>query len=186
MITHDILQKIDNHWAVQAVGDKALRQSIFQYAKVKLIDGAIGEQLSLHLENNFSDEDALKRLAMAYEMAAIEGMKDFINHTYNDELSDQFMAGSHRAFELNRVLDTPREDDLKFIFHLLHLSSLAYCGDCWTDLRHIYDECSQDIQQVLLKEESEWDQRILLSLFVCLLACLLGGWDYSGKIHGMN
>jgi len=90
MITRDILRKIDSHWAVQAVGDEAFRQSVLQYAKVKLVDGAIGEQLSLHLENNFRDEDALKRLAMAYEMAAIEGMKDFINHTDNDELSASY------------------------------------------------------------------------------------------------
>ncbi len=135
MITRDMLHNIDQHWAVQAVGDEALRQSILQYAKEKLVNGAIGELLFLHLENDFHDEDALKRLAMAYEMAAIEGMKDFINHTDNDELSDQFIAGAHRAFELNRVLDTPKGDDLKFIFHLLHLSSLAYCGDCWMDLR---------------------------------------------------
>jgi hypothetical protein len=42
-------------------------------------------------KNSYCFEDALKRMAIAYEMVAIEGMKDFINHTDNDELSDQFM-----------------------------------------------------------------------------------------------
>lgn len=183
MITRDMLRNIDQHWAVQAVGDEALRQSILQYAKAKLVNGAIGELLFLHLENDFHDKDALKRLAMAYEMAAIEGMKDFINHTDNDELSDQFIAGAHRAFELNRVLDTPKGDDLKFIFHLLHLSSLAYCGDCWMDLRHIYDECSADIAHLAGKNEPHWDQRILLSLFTCWVGLFRkNSWDELNRV----
>ncbi|CAB5499639.1 hypothetical protein AZO1586R_961 [Bathymodiolus azoricus thioautotrophic gill symbiont] len=184
MITRDMLQNIDQHWAVKAVGDEALRKSILQYAKAKLVKGAIGKQLSLDLEDNFHDEDALKRMAIAYEMVAIEGMKDFINHTDNDELSDQFMAGSHRAFELNRVLDTPKEDDLKFIFHLLHLSSLAYCGDCWTDLRHIYEACSADIEGLSsCKNETHWDQRILLSLFTCWVGLFRkNSWDELNRV----
>jgi hypothetical protein len=49
MITRDMLQNIDQHWAVKAVGDEALRKSILQYAKAKLVKGAIGKQLSLDL-----------------------------------------------------------------------------------------------------------------------------------------
>lgn len=167
MITRETLQKIDSHWAIQAIGDDKLRQSILQYSKAKLVKNAIGGQLSLHLADDFNDEEALKRLAMAYEMVAIEGMHDFINHTDNDELCDQFLAGSRRAFEINRVLDVPKNNDLKFIFHLLHLSALAYCGDCWTDLKHIYDDSLDKIDNLLSKQELEWDQRILSRLFTC-------------------
>ncbi|HDL01525.1 MAG TPA: DEAD/DEAH box helicase, partial [candidate division Zixibacteria bacterium] len=167
MITHETLQKIDTHWAVVAVGDKKLRQSILQFAKAKLVENAVGQQLALHLDDTFNDEDALRRLAMAYEMVAIEGMHDFINHTDNDELQDQFLAGSRRAFEIYRVLEIPENDDLKFIFHLLHLSALAYCGDCWTDLKHIYDECSENINNLSPDRMTEWDQRILFRLFDC-------------------
>ncbi len=167
MITREILQKIDSHWAIQAIGDDRLRQSILQYSKAKLVKSAIGKQLSLNLTDNFNDEDALKRLAMAYEMVAIEGMNDFIHHTDNDDLSDQFLAGSRRAFELNRVLKIPENNDLKFIFHLLRLSALAYCGDCWTDLQHIYDDNSVNIKNILSRQELEWDQRILSCLFSC-------------------
>ncbi len=167
MITRKTLQKIDSHWAIQAIGDDELRQSILQYSKAKLVKNAIEGQLSLHLDDDFSDEEALKRLAMAYEMVAIEGMHDFINHTDDDELCDQFVAGSCRAFEINRVLDVPKNDDLKFIFHLLHLSALAYCGDCWTDLKHIYNNISDKINNLSSKKVPEWDQRILSSLFTC-------------------
>ncbi len=167
MITRKNLQKIDDHWAVQAIGDDTLCQSILQYAKARLVNNAVGEQLSLHLADDFNDEDALKRLAMAYEMAAIEGMHDFINHTDNDELFDQFSAGSHRAFEINRVLKIPENDDLAFVFYLLHLSALAYCGDCWTDLKHIYDDSSARIESILSKQVVEWDKRVLSCLFTC-------------------
>lgn len=167
MITHEIMQKIDTHWAVLAVGNDKLRQSILQFSRAKLVENAVGEQLTLHLEEPFNDEDALRRLAMAYEMVAIEGMHDFINHTDNDELQDQFLAGSRRAFEISRVLAIPGNDNLKFIFHILHLSALAYCGDCWTDLKHIYDDCSGMIDRISPAQVTEWDQRILFHLFDC-------------------
>jgi len=167
MITHETLQKIDTHWAVMAVGNEKFRQSILQFSKAKLVENAVGEQLALHLDDYFDDEDALRRLAMAYEMVAIEGMQDFINHTDNDELQDQFLAGSRRAFEIYRVLENPKNDDLKFIFHLLHLSALAYCGDCWTDLKHIYDDYSDKIDNLSPDKITEWDQRILFNLFDC-------------------
>jgi|LGVF01.1.fsa_nt_gb replicative superfamily II helicase len=167
MITNKVLEKIDAHWAVVAIGDKKLRQSILQFSKAKLVENAVGEQLTLHLDDSFSDEDALRRLAMAYEMVAIEGMHDFINHTDNDELQDQFLAGSRRAFEIYRVLEIPENDELKFIFHLLHLSALAYCGDCWTDLKHIYEDCSGKIDNLSPDRMTEWDQRILFRLFDC-------------------
>jgi len=167
MITHEVLDKIDTHWAVLAVGDEKLRQSILQFSKAKLVQNAVGEQLALHLDDSFNDEDALSRLGMAYEMVAIEGMHDFINHTDNDELQDQFLAGSRRAFEIYRVLEIPENDELKFIFHLLHLSALAYCGDCWTDLKHIYDDCSEKIDNISPDQITDWDQRILFRLFDC-------------------
>ncbi|MEA3478955.1 MAG: DEAD/DEAH box helicase, partial [Bacteroidota bacterium] len=167
MITHKVLEMIDTHWAVLAVGDDKLRQSILQFSKAKLVENAVGEQLALHLDDSFNDEDALRRLAMAYEMVAIEGMHDFINHTDNDVLQDQFLAGSRRAFEIYRVLEIPENDELKFIFHLLHLSALAYCGDCWTDLKHIYDDCSGKIDNLSPDRMTEWDQRILFRLFDC-------------------
>ena len=167
MITHEALQKIDTHWAVLAVGNENFRQSILQFSKAKLVENAVGEQLALHLDDSFNDEDALRRLGMAYEMVAIEGMHDFINHTDNDELQDQFLAGSRRAFEIYRVLELPENDELKFIFHLLHLSALAYCGDCWTDLKHIYDDCSGKIDNLSPDQITDWDQRILFRLFDC-------------------
>ena len=167
MITHEALQKINTHWAVLAIGNEKFRQSILQFSKAKLVENAVGEQLALHLDDSFNDEDALKRLGMAYEMVTIEGMHDFLNHTDNDELQDQFLAGSRRAFEIYRVLERPENDELKFIFHLLHLSALAYCGDCWTDLKHIYDDCSEKIDNLSPDQITDWDQRILFRLFDC-------------------
>jgi len=159
MITRDALQSVDRHWAVLSVGDDALRQSVLQYAKAKLVGGTIIGPLSFE----FYD---LKRLAMAYEVAAIEGMDDFINHTDNDELISQFIAGSSRAFELTIAFGITK-DDAQFMFNLLHLSSLACCGDCCSDLWHIYDEFSEDIERLSLEQVVEWDKRILFRLINC-------------------
>ncbi|MDD5015497.1 MAG: DEAD/DEAH box helicase, partial [Atribacterota bacterium] len=177
------LKGIDTHWAVLAVGDNNFRQSILQFSKAKLVKNAVGEQLTLNLDDTFNDEDALRRLAMAYEMVAIEGMHDFVNHTDNDTLQNQFLAGSRRAFEIYRVLDFPENDDLKFIFHLLHLSALAYCGDSWTDLKYIYDDCSDKIVNILTEQTMEWDQRILFCLFNCWVSLFRkNSWQDLTKI----
>ena len=80
------------------------------------------------------------RLAMAYEMAAIEGMNDFLNPASNAaDFRDQFAAGAYRAFELRRLFPIP-DADVQKVLHILHISALAYCGDRWTDLRRWYNE----------------------------------------------
>ena len=166
MITQDILKSIDTHWAVKAVGDKALRDKILLHAQATLVKNEIGKQLTLNLTENSITDDDIHRLATAYEMLAIEGMRDFINHTDNNTLQDQFLAGSYRAFELHKTLQPP-EDNLQFILYLLHLSSLAYCGDCWTDLKTIYKNHDSKIKALLGKEHDNWDEKILFQLFNC-------------------
>lgn len=166
MITQEILKNIDSHWAVKAVGDKKLRTKILQQSQSIFVKSEIGEQLTLDFATNSITDDDIHRLATAYEMLAIEGMNDFINHTDNDELQNQFLAGSHRSFELCKTLQSP-SNDLQFIFYLLHLSSLAYCGDCWTDLKTIYKNHLIKIEGLLEQERTDWDEKILFQLFNC-------------------
>lgn len=182
MITKKILQKIDSHWAVKAVGDKKLREKILQQSQAKLIKNEIGEQLTLNLEENSITDDDIHRLATAYEMLAIEGMQDFINYTKNDDSQNQFLAGSHRAFELQKTLSLPN-DDLQFILYLLHLSSLAYCGDCWTDLKAIYKNNSEKIDNLSNQEKTDWDERVLFKLFNCWVSLFRkNSWDDLNNI----
>ncbi|MBA5249917.1 MAG: DEAD/DEAH box helicase [Gammaproteobacteria bacterium] len=166
MITNELLNKIDKHWAVLAVGDKKICQNILEQAQAKLVRSETGEQLTLYLENINVVEGDIERLATAYEMAAIEGMGDFINHTDNNELSDQFLAGTYRAFELRKALPMP-DGKLQCILHILHLSALAYCGDCPTDLKHLYKKHKENIDVLSQSSEEDWSEKILLKLFQC-------------------
>lgn len=185
MITQKILQNIDSHWAVEAVGDQELRKKILQQSQAILVKNEIGEQLTLNLEENSITDDDIHRLATAYEMLAIEGMKDFINHTNNDDLQNQFLAGSHRAFELQKTL-LPPDNDLQFILYLLHLSALAYCGDCWTDLKTIYKNHTQKIANLLVQEKTTWDERVLFGLFNCWVSLFRkNSWNELNNISSI-
>ena len=139
MISADSLHAVDNHWAVLAVNE-AERDRGLKVADARLVKGAVGRQMQLDFEEKTTDSDLIRRLAMAYEMAAIEGLGALLNPTGSDEnLRMQCIAGSWRAFELVRHLDLPEQTEER-IFHILHLSALAYCGDRWSDLRRWYNE----------------------------------------------
>ena len=137
-VTLETLTKVDQHWAVQAVGENERKRGL-EIANVRLVNKAIGEQLRLNVTAaRPGDDDLLSRLALAYEMAAIEGLEAFLNTTSGDAaLREQCAAGAWRAFEIGRMVPPPVETDRR-VLYLLHLSALAYCGDRWTDLRRWY------------------------------------------------
>ena len=119
---------------------------------------------------------------MAYEIAAIEGLNDFLNPTSSaKELSEQCASGAHKAFEIQRLFEIPNTD-LERIYHILHLSSLAYCGDRWTDLRRWYNENERILQTPSVKGEI-WDQHLVNLLFNCWV-CLFRKkrWEDLGRI----
>ena len=72
-----------------------------------------------------TDDDLLRRLAMAYEMAAIEGLHAFLNPVFDDkELGEQCAAGAWRVFELRRLFRLPEKEEER----ILHIpSSFGTC-----------------------------------------------------------
>ena len=130
-----------------------------------------------------TDDDLLRRLAMAYEMAAIEGLRAFLNPAFDDkELREQCAAGAWRVFELRRLFRLPQKDEEK-ILHILHLSALAYCGDRWSDLRRWYTEY-EDIIHVPSVAHATWDRRLLYRLFECWLRLFRKKrWDDLDRIR---
>jgi hypothetical protein len=164
-VTYAALQEVDAHWAVLAVGE-AERDRGLSVADVWLVKKAVGEQMQIAFSESTQDVDLLQRLAMAYEMAAIEGLSAFLNPASEaKKLREQCAAGAWRAFEIRRLLDLPERDDDR-VFHILHLSALAYCGDRWSDLRRWYNE-NQQVIQVPSVANSPWDDRLLYRLFEC-------------------
>jgi len=166
-VNKESLQQIDNHWAVLAVGE-AERDRVLKVANARLVKSAVGRQMQIDFKENNSDSELLGRTAMAYELAAIEGLNAVLNPLHdekNDRLRIQCASGAWRAFELRRLLVIPDRTEER-IFHILHLSCLAYCGDRWTDLRRWYSENNKDVQPPSA-DSAEWDRRILSRLYDC-------------------
>jgi hypothetical protein len=163
-VTTASLERIDQHWAIQAIGNEEIKRAV-ELSNRLLVEKAVGVQIHFKYTFSPSDYELLDRVSMAYEMAAIEGMNDFLNPTSTEwELREQCASGAYRAFEIRRLFQIPTAYEQR-IFHILHLSSLAYCGDRWTDLRRWYNE-EHILQEPVLSNEP-WDRRLLNKLFGC-------------------
>lgn len=176
------LDALDQHWAVLAIGD-AERERGLEIANARLVSKAVGRQMQLAYLESADDQDLLNRLAMAYEMAAIEGLSAFLNFAPEDDaLRQQCIAGAWRTFEIRRLFDIPVEDSER-IFHTLHLSAIAYCGDRWSDIRRWYSETPEAVAEVSVADSS-WHYRLLYRLFDCWVRLFRkDGWDDLDRIR---
>ena len=164
-VTKASLKRVDAHWAVEAVGESQQKYGL-ELANRLLVDNALGQQIHFQFDYQNTDEDLLIRLAMAYELAAIEGLDDFLNPTSDaQEQREQCAAGAYRAFELRRLFSLPDTDEQR-VLHILHLSALAYCGDRWSDLRRWFNENDQ-VFQIPSVADADWHYRLLYRLFEC-------------------
>jgi hypothetical protein len=146
-----------------AVGD---RERAANLVNERLVTRAVGQHIDFAFTQSETDDDLLRKVALAYELAAIEGLEELSRTTNpNATLSNQSAAAAHCAFDVRRLLVVP-EPTLDRIFHVLHLSALAYCGDRWSDLRRWYRE-HDNILSVPSLEEVPWDRRLLYRLFDC-------------------
>lgn len=182
-VTLEALAKVDQHWAVLAVGENERKRGL-DIANVRLVNRALGEQLKLNVAApRPSDDDLLSRLALAYETAAIEGLEVFLSSTSDDKpLREQCAAGAWRAFEIGRMLPPPL-DSSRRVLHLLHLSALAYCGDRWTDLRRWYRD-EPDLCVAPSVADAQWDRRLLYRLFECWVRLFRKqNWDDVDRIR---
>lgn len=167
MITAAALQAVDEHWAVLAVGEERRNRGL-KVADYRLVRNALKQTVQINFEEQEGDQDILKDLALAYEMAAIEGLNTIINPTDGDDtLRNQCLAGAFRSFEIQRIVDVPADTENK-IYHILHLSALAYCGDRWSDLRRWLNEHENEIN-ISPIADAQWDRRLLYRLFDCWL-----------------
>lgn len=181
-ITNSALEHIDQHWAVSAIGEDNVKKGL-EIAQQILVNSAVGEQISFNFSLSEADINLLKQLAISYELASIEGIKEFLNPTSTDkELRGQFAAGAYRTFDFLRLLPLPEQEEQK-IFHILHLSALAYCGERWTDLRRWYKENETFVQPPSVAE-AKWDIRLLNRLFDCWVRLFRKkGWDDLDQIR---
>ena len=133
------LDALQNHWAVNAIGAADLTRAK-RLVSERLAQRAVGGQIAFSFSWSENHDTLLERVALAFEMAAIEGLEELSRPSGEDiELRDQATAASFCAFDIRRLLQVPAEkhDRLSFV---LQLSAVAYCGDRWSDLRRWYKE----------------------------------------------
>lgn len=176
--TEDARVDIEQHWAVQAIGDDRLSRA-FEVATVRTMRSAVGRQMRIEFDENDTDNGLVERAAMAYEMAAIEGLDALLHPASNGErvrLRLQAQAGAFQAYDLRRTLPVPMAAEARML-HILHLSALAYCGDQWTDLRRWLKDHEQDVQPPSAADVN-WEDQLLIRLFDCWVRLMRKrGWD---------
>ncbi|MGO0305254.1 DEAD/DEAH box helicase [Endozoicomonas acroporae] len=164
------LDKVDQHWAVLAIGDEDIKKG-FEQAGQYFVETSLQNILTpvspVHIKH-----DLFERLAMAYELAASEGLNANIYPSHKqkeNQLCGQ--AGAYRAFTFRRLMPVPAETDEERVFHILHLAGLAYGGDRWTDMKRWLVE-NEPVTRVANIEGKPWDQRLLHTIYDAWLKLL--------------
>ncbi len=176
------LKRLHDHWAVAAVGADELGRAD-NLVRQRLARRAVGRQISFSFAENAEDEPFLKRVALAFELAAIEGLDELSRPAgENRRLRDQAVAASFRAFDIRRLLPVPAETHER-LFFVLQLSAIGYCGDRWSDLRRWYREQGEALRAPSVAD-TEWDRRLLYRLFACWVRLFRKqGWDDLDRIR---
>ena len=176
------LKALNEHWAVAAIGDDELAR-VENMVHEMLAYQAVGKQINFSFAESNIDEQLLERVAMAFELAAIEGLDELSRPAGdNQALRNQTIAASFRAFSVRRLLSVPIETHDR-LFFILQLSAIAYCGDRWSDLRRWLKE-QKDALEIPSVAGVSWDHRLLYRLFDCWIRLFRkNGWDDLDRIR---
>ena len=181
-LSHTTLEALNEHWAVAAIGADELARAE-ELVHQRLARRAVGRQISFSFAESAEDEPFLERVALAFELAAIEGLDELSRPAgKNRHLRNLAVAASFRAFDIRRLLPVPTES-LDRLFFVLQLSAIAYCGDRWSDLRRWYREQEEALRAPSVAD-AEWDRRLLYRLFDCWVRLFRKeGWDDLDRIR---
>ncbi|GLS42869.1 DEAD/DEAH box helicase [Methylobacterium brachythecii] len=176
------LESLSAHWAVGAI-DQADRNRAAALVNERLAVRAVGHQIAFDFTEQAGDDELLDRLALAYEMAAIEGLDALSRASGGSEvLRSQCVASAYRAYDIRRLLPAP-DTTLERIHHVLQISALAYCGERWSDLRRWYQESPAALVSPSIADVA-WDERLLFRIFECWVRLFRkDGWNDLHAIH---
>ena len=175
-------QNLQSHWALSAIPEEE-RTRAAERVNERLVRQAVGRQITFAFAEEENDDGLLERVALAYEMAAIEGLDALSRPDGGDNgLRGQAAAASHHAFDIRRLAPIPEKAEER-IFHVLQLAAIAYCGDRWSDLRRWFTENRSAIA-VPSVSDAPWDRRLLYRLFECWVRLFRkDGWDDLDRIR---
>ncbi|HEY8361882.1 MAG TPA: DEAD/DEAH box helicase [Tissierellaceae bacterium] len=166
MLKYDDLDRLEQHWAVAAI-PKDVRESCFREIEKIIVQKSVGNQIEFNFSISNQLEDEIRKIAAAYELAAIENIGSMINQTNTTLDRGVFIAASWKAYELYRSMEIP-DDYQQKIFFVLHISAIAYCGERWNDLRRWYAENNNKIKKnKYIPQDHEWDMHMLTTLYEC-------------------
>lgn len=182
MLKNVELDKLEAHWAVSSIPED-VRRTCFDKLRKKQVCDAVGNciEFTYDLEENFSKTVA--KLAMAYEIPAIENISSFTN--YADEYCDRelFVAAAWRCFDLYSSLKIPEEFNKK-VFWVMRICSMAYCGERWNDLKKWYLDNAKSLFDDSKDSVADlWDSKILKTVYRCWLRLFVKkDWDDLSKV----
>ncbi len=189
MIVFDAdLEDIQAHWAIASISDED-RKRAFKLAEERLASRVVGHEIEFEFQgseaNDRKEEDdrLLERVALAYEVAATEGLDALSRSDSEDDSARKCsIVSSHKIFDLRRLAEIPKDADER-IFHVLQISAFAYCGDRGSDLRRWFEENPSAVELPTVAD-APWDRRLLYRLFDCWIRLLRKkGWDDLDRIR---
>lgn len=174
-------ERIKHHWAVEAIGRDDF-EHVNDLIHQRIAKNAVGMQIEFSFQRE-DDAVLLDRVALACELAAVEGLDELSRPAgVNDTLRNQAIISSSYAFDIRHTFPVPNETTER-LFFVLQLSSLAYCGDRWSDLRRWYKTHTDALTPPSVANVS-WDRRLLYRLFHCWVRLFRkDGWDDLDQIH---
>ena len=159
-------EELCKHWALSGIGVEELKRAK-QLIGERLVVKDICKQIeSSPEEDHLEDQQFLERVGFAYEIVVIEGL-DALSRPSGDNplLRNQALLAASKAFDIRRLMPVSSELNER-LFFVLKLSSLAYFGGRWSDLRRWYED-NENGFNLPEQDEAIWDSRLLCELFHC-------------------
>ena len=165
MLSNLAIEEISSHPAFDGLDKKELSE-VNIHANEQLAVQSVGDQIQFGFKPFVAVESDFKKVLLSYEVAAVSDLSVLNNSSpEHEEVREKVIAASYKAFEILRLCPIPKSgfERLQFIFRI---SSLAYCGERWSDLRRWLTDNPTLFDETPKKQEP-WDQYILSKLYFC-------------------
>lgn len=170
-------ERLADHWAVRALGTDVLGRALDQATRYH-VESSLRAALTLAAPVSL-DEDLVRRVATAVEVAAAESMPQVLHAAGGPDQRQARATAEYAAslaFELRRVLPPDRDPDEE-LFRVLHVAALGYAGDRWSDVRRWIGEHADKFAAPSLAGVG-WERRLLYRVYDCWLRLLRkDGWN---------
>ena len=154
LIDHPLIQHLDKNRikkAYESVNRAKITRTIHPSDDVELTD--------------FED---LEKVVGAYEFATIDYWNFAFDTSFeNAEKKKIFHQMCQECFGLLKAFPIP-EDTIQKIIHVLKLLAYSYLGEKWENMKRYLEE-NDDIWDVGLTEDSTWDYRLFVGIYLAIL-----------------